>query len=234
MRSKANWRVLANEDAPVKKLAVFDFDGTLADTLADAAKCYNLALESLGFQQHPISSYVGFFGGTVLDIAERVLPKKARTQHNIEALAELYRAVYRQSDNSCTKPYPGVQHLLSNLSTNGIHIGISTNKVQSIVEPLARMLFPNTAFIGIEGFEAGKSAKPQPDSVNRLMHMADVSTLETVYIGDGMTDVLTAQNAGVDCLIVTWGQGSQEVYDHSYVAEVIDNAEAILNYMLRH
>jgi phosphoglycolate phosphatase len=62
------------------------------------------------------------------------------------------------------------------------------------------------------------------------MEKARVTAEETVYIGDGLTDVLTAENAGIDCLYVTWGQGKQGDTDHSCVCFIAEKPQDILDY----
>lgn len=72
----------------MKKLVIFDLDGTLLNTIDDLGAAANYALEQCGFPTHQISSYPFFVGNGVKRLLERVLPEDART----EALAEQMRA----------------------------------------------------------------------------------------------------------------------------------------------
>ena len=53
--------------------------------------------------------------------------------------------------------------------------------------------------------------------------MANVKTDEAIYIGDSKTDIATAKNAGMDCIIVTWGYGDEEAYNDDYPVAVVDD-----------
>ena len=60
--------------------------------------------------------------------------------------------------------------------------------------------------------------------------MADVSLDETIYIGDSNTDILTAKNAGIDCLVVSWGYGNHNDWGNDYILECIDDFDDIIKY----
>ena len=71
---------------------------------------------------------------------------------------------------------------------------------------MAEEYFPNTFFIAQgENEQAGIRRKPAPDALFAIIKQAGVTVEETLYVGDSEVDIQTANNAGVDCVSVTWG-----------------------------
>ena len=62
------------------------------------------------------------------------------------------------------------------------------------------------------------------------MEKLDVSKKDAIYIGDSSTDVRTAQNAEIDCIIVKWGYGNQDVWQNDYIIGAVESPCEILNY----
>ena len=60
------------------------------------------------------------------------------------------------------------------------------------------------------GEQEGVRRKPEPDTLFRVMALPGATPGETLYVGDSDVDILTAQNAGVDCASVTWGFRTEE------------------------
>lgn len=190
-----------------KKLVIFDFDGTLVDTIIDAGRCFNKALESFGFRTYPVEDYGNIVGGNLDVIFSKLLDQQYQTAENIANLKAKYREIYSLDEKPNTKPFDGILHVLRKLNKDGISIAINTNKAQILVDELCKKEFPDIKFAAVFGYHDGIPSKPDPYAVNETMKLCNVSASETIYIGDGLTDVKTAQNANIDCILVTWGQG---------------------------
>ncbi len=197
----------ANSIGSRKKIAFFDFDGTLVDTITDAGRCFNKALEFFGFDPYPLDQYGKVVGGNLEIIFSKLLNPKDRTEENISKLKEKYKEIYAEDEKPSTKPFEGIVEVLKSLNENNILIAISTNKAQILTEQLVENLFPKIDFLSILGYCDERPSKPDPTSIEELMFANDVDKDEAVFIGDGLTDVKTAENAKVDCILVTWGQG---------------------------
>ena len=63
-----------------------------------------------------------------------------------------------------------------------------------------------------------------------MLENFDVSKENAIYIGDLSTDIMTARNAEIDCLVVEWGYGGREEYESDYPLEIIDSPSQILKY----
>ncbi|HMM06114.1 MAG TPA: HAD family hydrolase [Clostridiales bacterium] len=213
-----------------KKLYIFDFDGTLVDTITDVAICFNAALAQFGFPIHDLALYKHFVGGNLETVVARLLPPHEMTEENITKVKTVYRELYLASDKPNTAPFSGITEVLLQLQKNQKKLTIHTNKAQQLTDALCQRFFGQIDFLAVVGYDPLYPSKPDPWGVRYLMEKARVTAEETLYIGDGLTDVLTAENAGIDCLYVTWGQGKQGDTDHSCVRFIAEKPQDIMDY----
>lgn len=189
---------------------IFDCDGTIVDTITDVALSFNAALKQCGFPEHPVEAYGGFVGGNLETIVTRLLPQNARNDKNVDQVKTVYRAIYSQSSKPNTQPYEGVLPMLQRLKEDGFILSVNTNKGQALTDDLLGKLFPNDFFTSIVGYEETRPSKPDPYGVDMICSVCKCTRDDAVYIGDGRSDINTADNAGIPCVFVTWGQGTDE------------------------
>ena len=99
----------------MKKLVIFDLDGTLLDTIADLAAATNHALQKNGFPMHDVETLRTFVGNGIGKLLERALPEEGRTADNVERLRSDFVPYYDGHNADLSQPYPGVAELLSRL-----------------------------------------------------------------------------------------------------------------------
>lgn len=189
----------------MKKLAIFDLDGTLLNTIEDLGYAANHALQAHGYPTHSIASYPFFVGNGVRRLIERVLPEDARTEATIDRLLSTFKEYYNDHNTDYTKPYEGIPELLSLLSSRGVAIAVASNKYQAATEKLISHFFPTLSFIAVEGQKEGVPVKPDPSIVFEILAKAKTPKADTIYIGDSGVDMETARRACVDSVGVTWG-----------------------------
>ena len=189
----------------MKKLAIFDLDGTLLNTIEDLGYAANHALQAHGYPTHSIASYPFFVGNGVRRLIERVLPEDARTEATIDRLLITFKEYYNDHNTDYTKPYEGIPELLSLLSSRGVAIAVASNKYQAATEKLISHFFPTLSFIAVEGQKEAVPVKPDPSIVFEILAKAKTPKADTIYIGDSGVDMETARRACVDSVGVTWG-----------------------------
>lgn len=108
-----------------------------------------------------------------------------------------------------TRPYDGVMEVLDALLAQGVKHAIVSNKVDFAVKALSRDYF-GERMVSAVGDDPSRRRKPAPDSVWEAMRQMGVTQEECIYIGDSDVDVITARNAGIPCIAVTWGFRSEE------------------------
>lgn len=211
-----------------KRLAIFDLDGTLLNTIADLATATNQALEACGFPSHPISAYPMFVGNGINKLFERALPCEARTEENVLNIRAHFLPYYDEHNADLSTPYPGIPQLLEHLQAMGMQLAVASNKYQRATEKLIRHYFPPIRFGAIFGQREGVPIKPHPQVVEEILTLIPVNKEEVIYIGDSGVDMQTAHNAGVESIGVTWGfRPREELVQHS-PTYIVDTAEELM------
>lgn len=213
----------------MKKLCIFDFDGTLIDSVNDVVLCFNKALSMFDLPTLTREDYIGYLGGNIDEIVSLVLRDK-NTPENIELLKKVYLDFYNSSKREATVPFAEAHETLEKLQQNNVLLAINSNRFTYSIELFVDRFFRDIDFISIEGHEIDFPSKPDPYGINKIIEKANVSLDETIYIGDSITDIETAKNAGIDCVIVKWGYGNEEDWENDYILEAIDEFSQILNY----
>ena len=208
----------------MKKLILFDLDGTLLDTLEDLSAAVNYALGLRGLPLHSVDEYRSMVGHGVrnlvqqaLDASLSVMPDYAvmpgpdrASEALVDATLADFVAYYRTHIDVHTRPYPGIPELLSDRQARGVRLAVASNKFQEGTEYLVRHFFPDIQFVAILGNRPGWPLKPSPELVQEVLLRAGVAPSDALLVGDSPTDMRTAANGGIDALAVTWGYRSAE------------------------
>ena len=206
----------------MKKLVIFDLDGTLLNTIADLANSTNYALKVLGYPIHEPDKYNFMVGNGINKLFERALPDGEKTEENVLRVRQKFVPYYDQHNADKSRPYPGVTELLETLQTAGMQLAVASNKYQAATEKLIAHYFPNIKFTAVFGQREGIPVKPDPIIVKEILQIAKVQEEETLYVGDSGVDMQTAINAGVTSCGVTWG-----FRPRTELESFVDNAEEI-------
>ena len=215
----------------MKKLVIFDLDGTLLDTIADLAVSTNHALTHLGYPTHEEGTIRTFVGNGINKLLERSLPEGERTEANLMRMREYFIPYYDAHNADFSSPYPGMVILLEKLQAKGILLAVASNKYQEATEKLVRHYFPTIRFVEILGQREGIPVKPDPSIVNDILKKANVSPEETLYVGDSGVDMQTALNAGVDAVGVSWGFRPRAELEGFCPKGIVDKAEELLEFV---
>lgn len=189
----------------MKKLAIFDLDGTLLNTIDDLGHAANHALEKSGYPTHDIDSYRFYVGNGVGRLLERVLPPDHRTPEKVARLREIFQEYYDRHLWDHTRPYPGIEELLTELTARGVRLAVASNKYQSATSALVAHFFPRLPFDAVHGMRPDIPAKPDPSIVFNVLTDVPTPKADVIYIGDSGVDMETARRACVESVGVAWG-----------------------------
>lgn len=189
----------------MKKLVIFDLDGTLLNTIADLAAATNYALTQFGYPTHPTDAYRFFVGNGINKLFERALPEQERTPENVIRIRSKFVPYYNIHNADLSRPYPGIEELLNLLQQHHLQLAVASNKYQEATAKLIGQYFPAIHFTAVFGQRDNVPTKPDPQVVNEIIQMAGVSKEEVVYIGDSGVDMQTGCNAGVTTIGACWG-----------------------------
>lgn len=210
----------------MKRLIIFDLDGTLLNTIADLAQSTNYALSTLGHSIHPVEDYNLMVGNGINKLFERALPPGERTEEHVSRVRTLFVPHYDQHNTDASTPYPGIRELLQRSQEAGILLAVASNKYQAATEKLVAHYFPEIRFVAVLGQREGVSVKPDPTIVHDILKMADVPKEEVLYVGDSGVDMQTALNSGVTACGVTWGfrpRAELEAFHPDYIVDRVED-----------
>ena len=211
------------------KYVLFDLDGTILDTLDDLADATNAALRECGYPERTKEEVRMFVGNGIRKLIERAVPT-GTSEEDIVRTHEAFTAYYSVHCKDKTKPYDGILELVRTLKQNGIASAVISNKADYAVKALCEEYFEGLFELSV-GEREGIRKKPAPDSVFEAMRVMGAKKDETVYIGDSDVDVMTAENAGIDCIGVSYGfRGREFLQQHG--AKVIADTVSELKEML--
>lgn len=208
------------------KGVIFDLDGTLLNTLEDLKNAVNYALKKKNKPSIDLKTTKSYIGNGIRRLVTLSLNE---TNDNIinEALVD-FKYYYANHILDNTKCYDNVIETLNYLKDNNIKIAIVSNKYQQGLSKLCNHFFKEYSdiFIGDDGITP---LKPNVDMVNNALNKLNLSNNQCLYVGDSTVDILTAKNAKIKNVCVTYGYQDKDVlktYDNDYF---IDDIKEIIN-----
>lgn len=216
----------------MKKLIIFDLDGTLLDTIEDLANSVNFALQQHQLPTHPIEAYNYFVGNGVNKLLERALPTELQNSDMISMLKIDFIKHYSAHSEEYTKPYNGIADLITRLYKDGFQLAVASNKIHQATTDLVQRFFPNIQFTAVFGQREGYPTKPNPSILDEIIEKANVHKSEVLYVGDSGVDVATAFNAKVDFVGVLWGFRPQKELEEVGAHNFVENAGQLYNLII--
>ena len=213
----------------MKKLAIFDFDGTIFNSITDVIICFNKALSVNGFPTLTYEEYSEILGGNIDELVSLSLKDK-NTPENMELVKNTYDEIYGTSNRENSLPFDGMHEVLLELQKKGILLAINSNRKNDSIKKFIGKYYSDIDFKAIEGHNPAYPSKPRPCGVIKMLHKLKVSKDDAIYIGDSSTDIKTAKNAEIDCVIVKWGYGDPEDYVDEYILDAIEKPSDIFNF----
>lgn len=187
-------------------LAIFDFDGTLADSGAWMFQALNEVADRYGFRQVELGEVAALRGCDSREVMRRLgvpawkLPRIA--QHVRERIALEAAAI---------PLFEGTHRLLGTLADQGVALAIVSSNSESNVR---RILGPDSAAL-ISCYECGASVFGKARKFRRVLHRLGHSGGEAICIGDEARDIEAATKAGLASGAVTWGYATSELLEQN-------------------
>lgn len=188
------------------RAALFDFDGTLADSFPAITASTNHVRQVYG--QPPLSEdavrvHVGL---GLAHLLSELVPGAA-----IDDAIALYRAHHQTVMFTLTRLMPGVAETIPALARHGLHLAVCSNKRVEFTRRLVTAFGFEQYFAAVLGPEdVHDRPKPAPDMLIEGLTRLGVSAAEAVYVGDMAVDVDSARAAGIPVWLVLGGASGQE------------------------
>ena len=208
---------------------IFDLDGTLLSTLEDIADGVNYILKKYGYPQRTYDEIRSFVGNGAAKLLGQAMPD-GQNNPDFEKYLEEYKKYYLEHNNIKTAPYEGIMELLKELSHKDYKLTIVSNKNDRNVKSLNKIYFEDYIKKAI-GESKDIKRKPAPDMVYKAIDEVGSALEKAVYIGDSEVDVLTAKNAGMHCVCVTWGFRDKDFLKEQGAEYLIDEPHELLEFL---
>ena len=213
------------------KIAVFDLDGTLVDSLTDLAQNVNKGLAKASLEEKPIENFKKYVGNGREVMVKRAMGSFADNEELFRIVNDTFNSEYSIHCNDNTCSYDGCEDLLERLLQKGIKTAVLSNKPDEFVGEILNKVYPNHTFTEAWGKKPEYTPKPDKQALLAMLEIHGISPDECIYIGDSDVDVYTAKNAGVKMAGVEWGfRGKEELM--SVGAEfVAENTDELFDYI---
>lgn len=220
-----------NEDKKIFKAAVFDLDGTVADTMGDLCISMNEMLTEVGYPERSREELLALINNGPRAFVCGALPEEYRNDDaEVERCVEIYSACYNRHYNDTTYLFDGIKEALTELKQNGIRLALNTNKGQSHAEAIMEKLLP-----GVFDIVLGSGRfppKPDPTGTFSIVESFLVLPEDFIFVGDSNVDMNTAKNAGMYAVGVNWGYRSEKVLSDSGADIIVSKAKQIVDIAL--
>jgi phosphoglycolate phosphatase len=185
---------------------IFDLDGTLVDSVPDLALALNHALNEQGLESVTQQQVRQWVGNGSKKLVERALESMDQwNEFHQQTLHHQFLKSYEKFLNCESQLYPKTLELLQTLKANHKTLALLTNKPIQFVRPLLSVLGIVEYFSIMLGGDSLPEKKPSPLPLLHIMESLEQSPEQCVMIGDSRSDVLCAQAAHVDCILLEQG-----------------------------
>lgn len=187
----------------MKKLVIFDFDGTLADTSLGILACHRHTLKEMGRNVPGDAKLRGIIGAPLFRSYVDVF---GFAEEAARKAVSIYRARYAEKGIYEVSQYDGMLAVLQRLKAEGILIGIATLKAHRFLSPMLEHLGLSNLIDVYHGMD-DRDGLTKASLLAECMSDMKVSTKDTVLVGDSIFDANGAREAGIDFVGVSYGFG---------------------------
>lgn len=207
------------------KLAAFDLDGTLADTLPGCILAFGEAVSPYAGHTLSEGEITETFG-----LNEKGMVNAVLREHREEALAAYFRIYREMQERSPNRPFPGIVPLLEDLKAAGLRVVLVTGKSETSCHITLEALGLEGMFDAVlTGSEHGVRKGRQ---LRELMDRYGLEPGACFYVGDAAADVRSSREAGVVCFSAAWSPGTPvtllERTNPGYVCTTVEQLRKML------
>ena len=213
------------------KVAIFDFDGTLANTLPDLKITINLTRESYGLAPVTEDDVLLHVNNHIPAYIRLMIPE-LQSEALWDEAEQRYYAFYDDHYLAETVPYPHIPEILEKLKSDGVKLAVMSNKNHSHILKMVDALFPNT-FDSVWGTIPEVPAKPNPARAFLIAEEFGEDIENIAFIGDSDVDMITACNAKAIPIGVSWGYGEVQDMVDAGAAAIADTPEQLFELLTK-
>ncbi|MDR1140686.1 MAG: HAD family hydrolase [Planctomycetaceae bacterium] len=184
------------------KCIIFDFDGTIADSLPLCIEAFRRAASPFLERSITDAEITGAFGPSDAGTIQILVPDHA------EECLDGYLKWYRQLHSSmCPQPFDGMRELFGELKNKGVLLGIVTGKGEKSCEISLEFLQLREYFDAVETGSPIRANKPE--CLKNILHKFNLQPQETVYIGDALSDIRATREVSIPIFSAAWAKTAE-------------------------
>jgi phosphoglycolate phosphatase len=199
----------------MNRLIIFDLDGTLVDTAPDLAEAMNAVLTRHGYGALPAQSVRLMVGRGARVLLELGLKANGACINNedIDQLVVEFIQIYEENLTVKSRPFEFVEQTLDGLLGRGWTLAVCTNKPEKLSKLLLTELHLRDRFSTVVGGDTLAVTKPQAEPILEVMSRCQAKPIDTIMVGDSITDINAARNAKIPVIGVTFGYSETPIKD---------------------
>lgn len=211
------------------KAILFDLDGTLTESGEGITKCVQYALEKLGKPESDLKKLEVFIGPPLM---EQFMKYAGLDEKTARRAVEYYRERYSTTGIFENRPYPGVEEMLQELKRKKYLLAVASSKPEYFVKQILDYFHLTEYFDEIVGSELNGSRTNKTEVIEETLRRLglDKHREQVIMVGDKEHDVLGARTAGLECVAVSYGYGTEEEITAAQPLQTVSSTEEILDF----
>ena len=210
------------------ELVIFDWDGTLMDSVGKIVACMQQSALTLEMPM-PTEQAVRDIIGLSMDEALSILHPNGSVELQA-AMKEVYRQQYLELNQTPTPLFDGVVDLLTTLNGRGYKLAVATGKARAGLNRVLTATELGGYFVASRCADEAAS-KPSPEMISQLLNELGISADKAVMIGDSIHDLNMANNAGIHAIGVDYGAHDRNKLSQANPKAVISSPMELLEHL---
>lgn len=212
------------------RAVIFDWDGTLIDSLDHIATSLRRAALDVGFPERTEAAYRNIIGLGMVEALEELYP--GITRRDMKALRDAYSRHFFSEVTTASSIFEGVPSLLDTLKAAGRHLAVATGKSRRGLDRALQSTGLGSHFEITRCADETRS-KPDPQMLKEILAHFRLEPTEAVMIGDTIYDLEMAQRIGMPSIGVTWGVHDSDELVAYEPRNVVDDVDALREALLK-
>jgi len=202
------------------KLVIFDWDGTLMDSVDRIVSSMQSAAKAVGLSVPSNDAAKQIIGLSIPEALKELF--EGISDEQIEIMRLQYKYEYLEGDNTPTPLFANATKLLTQLKQHNKLLAVATGKGRDGLNRVLKVS-ETSAFFNTTRCAGEMPSKPDPKMLHSILDELNIAPHEAIMVGDTSHDLKMAQNAGVDSIGVTFGVHDREVLNQYQPKVVVDS-----------
>ena len=211
------------------KAILFDLDGTLTESGEGITKCVQYALEKLGKPEPDLKKLEIFIGPPLM---EQFMKYAGLDEETARKAVEYYRERYSVTGIFENRPYAGVEEMLRELKRKNYILAVASSKPEHYVKQILDHFQLTEYFDEIAGSEMNGARTNKTEVIEETLKRLGFAghREQVIMVGDKEHDVLGARKAGVECVAVSYGYGTEAELAAAEPLKTVSSVEELLDF----